>query len=299
MNVNAVLKARGDAMSIYTAVADRLEPRVRQAFLDAIEQLRGRVDLDALADALTAGDVTAAERAISLDGLPDDLQPMVDTLRQVFHGSADLAGDELGAVLSQSIRFDLTNPRAVAWASQFSSRLITQISDATRAGVQSLIANGIATGRTVDATARAIRGLVGLTERQAGAIASYRAELTAAGQAGDLLERRVATYAQQLLNQRARMIARTETIAASSQGQLELWRQAAADGLLNPLTTRRRWVATEDDRLCPICMDLDGVTVAFNEPFTTDAGAKIYASPVHPNCRCTVVLVFMALEAAA
>lgn len=291
MSINALLKARADAAAIHR-IADRLAPSVRQQFLDAIAKLRGRIDEGALADALADGDAAGALRLISLDDLPDDLRPMADTLRQIFMTSGQVAAEELGAVLSESLSFTMTNPRAVAWASRHGSALIAQISDATRTGVQSLIADGIATGRPAAETARAIAKMVGLTERQAAALAKYRATLIAEGQAGDLLDRRVLRYSEQLLNQRARIIARTETIAASSQGQLELWRQAAADGLINPATTKRRWVATEDDRECPICADLDGTTVPFYDPFRTSAGVELMAPPVHPGCRCSEALEF-------
>lgn len=291
MSLNALLKARAGTAAIHR-IADRLAPQVRQQFLDAIRTLRGRVDERALAEALEAGDVAAAERLIPLDDLPEALKPIAATLRQVFHGAGTIAAEELGAVLNQSLSFTLTNPRAVAWAARHSSQLIVQVSEATRTGVQSLIADGIATGRPVAATAREIRGLVGLTQRQAAAVSNYRAGLTADGQAGDLLERRVLRYGDQLLNQRARIIARTETIAASSQGQLELWRQAAADGLIDPLRTKRRWIATEDDRICPICQDLDGVTVPFGAPFKTDLGVELWAPPAHPGCRCANALEF-------
>lgn len=287
------MKARADAAAIYR-VADRLEPRVRAQFLDALAQLKGNVDEPALAAALEQQDVLAAERAIGLDALPDALKPMGETLRQILHGSGEVAAQELGAVLNQTLRFDLTNPHAVSFASRLGSQLIARIGEATRTGVQSLIANGIAGGRTVDATAREIRNLVGLTERQANAVANYRADLEAAGQGGDILSRRVARYGDQLLNQRARLIARTETISASAHGQLELWRQAAADGLIDPAKTKRRWSAAEDDRTCPICLALDGVTVPFGQPFKTDAGVELWASPAHPGCRCAQTLEFTA-----
>lgn len=290
LRLNALLKARGDLAAIH-AVADRLEPRVRQAFLDAIDQLQGRIDVTALARALENGDVAGADRIIGVNDLAADLKPAVDALKQVFHGAGAVAAEELGAVLSETISFTLTNPRAVLWASQFGGRLITQITEATREGVQALIADGLAGNATVAETARAIRDLVGLTDRQVTALANYRDALVADGQAGDLLARRVDRYATQLLNQRARMISRTETIAAASQGQLELWRQAAANGLIDPLATRRLWIATEDDRECETCMDLDGVSVPFNEPFRSDLG-ELWGPPVHPNCRCAVGLQF-------
>ncbi len=289
--INALLKARASDAAI-VKIADRLEPRVRQQFLDAIDLLRGRIDEAALADALLDGDVARAEQLIALDGVADDLQPVVQTLRQIFHSAGAVAADELGAVLSESLSFNLTNPRAVTWAASNGSRLITQTTEATRDGIQALIADGIASGQPAAKTAKAIAQMVGLTARQATAVANYRAELIAAGQGGDILAKRVQTYADKLLMQRARIIARTETIAASSQGQLELWRQAAADGLIDPARTFRIWIATEDDRECPICADLDGTVVPFNEPFRSDVG-ELWASPAHPNCRCANALRFM------
>ena len=44
---HALLKAASQAA--VHRVADRLEPRIRQQFLDAVDQLRDRIDIDALA----------------------------------------------------------------------------------------------------------------------------------------------------------------------------------------------------------------------------------------------------------
>ncbi len=275
-------------------IAAQLEPQVRARFLQAIDALQGSVDTAALARALERGDLAGAERVIDLAELPTHLRPMADTLKQIFHAAGDQASQELGTALSESISFSLTNPRAVHAAATLTGRLIREISDATREGIRSLIANGIATGRPPEDTARSIRELVGLTTRQADAVEAYRRELLDAGRSLDDARDAAARYGTQLLNQRARLIARTETIRASAEGQLVAWQQAAADHLLDPARTSRRWTATEDDRLCPICEDLDEQTVPFMAPFHTDVGGvgDLMTPPAHPGCRCSPVLVF-------
>lgn len=286
-----ILKSQASGLAAVHRVAEQLEPHVREQFLAAIDRLQGYIDLPALARALEHGDARSAEALLHLDDLPDELKPLVGTLRTIFHGAGHVAVEELSAALGVApYRFDLTNPRAVRWASQQSSILIQQISEATREGVRTLIANGIATGRPPMATAREIRGMVGLTERQATAVENYRVSLLAEDRELAQVERMTARYGQKLLTQRAKLIARTETIRSSSAGQLESWHQAAAHGLIVPAKTKRRWVATDDDRTCPICLDLDGQEVGFYASFHSLLG-PVMASPVHPGDRCSQVLV--------
>lgn len=288
-----VLKMSVGGLAAVHRVAARLEPELRTRFLSAIDRLQGYVDVGALAKAIEQDDPEAAEALLHLDDLPAELRPLVDTVHQVFHGAGHVASEELGAALNVTIRFDLTNPRAVRFAAEHGGALIREVSEATRNGVRTLIANGIAGGRPPVATARQIRDLVGLTDRQAQAVENYQAELLEEGRAEAQVERMVSRYGTKLLNQRAKLIARTETIRASSEGQLETWRQAAGNGLINPAKTTRRWVATDDDRTCPICLDLDGQTVGFYEPFQSIVG-PVMASPVHPGDRCSQVLVIAA-----
>ncbi len=87
---------------------------------------------------------------------------------------------------------------------------------------------------------------------------------------------------------RAELIARTEVMRASNEGQLEAWDQATDAGLLTG-NEQKEWIVTPDDRLCPICEPMDGVTVPLDDDFDVD-GDKVDAPPAHPNCRCTVGL---------
>lgn len=88
--------------------------------------------------------------------------------------------------------------------------------------------------------------------------------------------------------QRARLIARTETVAASnaiSNGQAQL---AIGDGL----TLFKTWLATNDDRTRPDHVDADGQTVAFDESFDVGGESADYPGDesLSPEQRANCVL---------
>jgi hypothetical protein len=273
------------------AIADKLAPEVRARFLLAVEQLRGRVNLADVTHYVEQRDADGVIATIRLSQFPHDLQPLIGTLRQIFQQAGTVAAEQLTVSLNVAIRFDEANPLAVAWARHYSAALVTELTDTTRAAVRSIVAEAVQAGQAPAVTARTIRSLIGLTERQALAVLKYEAELVADQRAAEVVAAMRDRYAAQLLTYRARVIARTETIKASAQGQLNLWKQAAQNGVLNPAKTQRVWVVTDDDRLDEaICAPMAEQAVDFNENFTTPDGDSIDSPPAHPGCRCAVVL---------
>lgn len=280
------------------AIADRLAPKVRREFLAAIALLEGQVDLDALITAVKMRSAESVDRILGLTSLPKKLQNAVATVVSAFEKSGLVSASQLGDALRVSFRFDLTNPSAVNWARRNGARLITDVSNASRETVRQLIAEGIQRGVPPEATARILRQSIGLTDRQAIAVINYRFELLENGRSADDVSRLADRYAKQLLNYRAKLISRTETIAASNEGQMQAWRQAQDKGLIQPERTRKRWDAAEDERTCEICEPMDGQTVAFEgEPFVGGDGSTADMPPIHPACRCSVGLVFATDEA--
>jgi hypothetical protein len=51
-------------------------------------------------------------------------------------------------------------------------------------------------------------------------------------------------------------------------------------------------VTADDERVCVVCGPLDQVTIPLHRRFTSGDGQKFYAPGVHPNCRCTMELVY-------
>lgn len=284
-------------------LADAHVGRVESAFLRAIAVAARDVDRAALAAALQRGDVRAAFDAVGLNGQIDARlrDALATALRSAFveAGVATAAATPLPGV-EGVLRFDLTNPRAMRWARLHAARRVRQITGETKKIIRDHVARGFDEGITVRRTAQALRPVLldalphtlGLTATQYRAVVRMRDSLVEAGESASTIERKTAAYAAKQLRRRALTIARTETIAASSAGQQELWEQAREAGYLDTATTRRLWLVTPDDRLCPICEEIPGLNtdgVSLDAPFATPEG-PCFAPPAHPNCRCAVSL---------
>lgn len=178
--------------------------------------------------------------------------------------------------------FNRINPEAVNWVDNYSFELIRGITDESKAAIRNVIARAFSEGIPPRDAARLIRASVGLTDGQAQAVVNMRADLISKGVSFDVATARANRYAGRLARQRAENIARTETMRASNEGQRQLWRQAQDRGYL-PRAQQRVWIATEDERVCPVCGKLDGKRAALNGQF---AGGHD-GPPAHPSCRCT------------
>jgi SPP1 gp7 family putative phage head morphogenesis protein len=117
------------------------------------------------------------------------------------------------------------------------------------------------------------------------AVYNYLADLTEQGVEQERAEEMARAYRTRLIDARAFMIARTETVAAQTAGRTEVYQQALDEGWLDA-DTKKRWMAAPEGP-CPICEALDGTEVGWDE---TWAGG-VAAPPAHVNCRCTYVLV--------
>lgn len=197
-----------------------------------------------------------------------------------------------------SASFDATNPRAVSFADTRSATLVTQIGTDTRAALRELVAVGLRDGIAPAKLRQYIRQSVGLRTDQLLAVSNLRARLAAAkpgatvragkvrikipksGASSRFIDDKAAKYASKLLNDRAILIARTETLRSANAGQLELWKQAQEGGTL-PSDAQRYWIETPDSRLRHSHAIMAGQKVGINEPFDP---------PIEPGeepaCRC-------------
>lgn len=261
---------------------DRLTPVMRAEVERALNRLRRRLKESDLLEIIERGDSIVLARAVRR--LSADLQPALKTLAQAFVAGRVAATVDLPASIRNS--FTLTNPFAVRAAENHAARFVTGVSQETRRAIRAVVAEGFKQGITPREIAKLIRPVIGLTKRQAIAVVTRRAADTASGMAADRVTARAATYAAKLLKQRATMIARTEIISASTAGQVQLWKEAQAEGLL-PELAEKVWIVTPDDRLCPICEAMEGETAPIGGMFHVD-GEAVIGPPAHPNCRCAV-----------
>jgi|SRR5579859_1135742 len=143
--------------------------------------------------------------------------------------------------------FDAKHPRMRKWIKKHTAELVDGIDDTTRDEIASLIEDAFA---NEDPTRKDLTDLIAET-------------------IGD--------------DDRAELIAHTETMRAANAGQREAWSQAQEDGYLEE-GERRTWIVTDDDNLCPDCEDMDGEEAALEEDYDGDGGE---GPPLHPDCRCT------------
>jgi uncharacterized protein len=203
-----------------------------------------------------------------------------------------------------NIKLDITNPRAIEFASTQSAQLIKEIIPETVSGVRTLIASAIESGISPNKISQSIRSLVGLRSDQVTAVNNLRDELRAAkpgslvtrfpadgknrdlpglrirvpksGISDEWIESKAARYAEMQLNYRGRLIARTELSTAANEGLRETWRQSIENGYL-PETIKRIWIANTDRHA-----EMDGQIVGIDEPFEPpiEPGSE-------PHCGCS------------
>lgn len=157
---------------------------------------------------------------------------------------------------------------------------ITAISAQTQAAVQTVITRGFREQIPPAKLARMIKRVVGLDERSAQAVMTYEATLLNGGMQPAAANALVGKYALRKIAERGRAIARTETMSLLNEGQRSALRQAVSIGYL-PESSLKTYILTDDEKLCPVCSELEGESVPVNDEFP---GGD---PPLHPNCRCT------------
>lgn len=265
-------------------IADGVEPGMRRAFLAAVEDLRESLNVEDMAALIRYPDQLLA--IIPWERYDTGLQELVQQSLKALEQSGTAAAEALSHV-DIAIDFSLGQPEAVTYASQHGGALIREVSDETRLAVRSIVTDGLTTGEAGDVIAERIREHIGLTNRQAQAVERLRQQLIADGVPERQVASRVRRYAEGLLDLRAEMIARTETITASNAGHQAAWDQAVREGKMDANQWRKVWIVTPDDRLdqrvcAPMPFMAANQDVRPNGMFTTPQGAQIPGPTAHP-----------------
>ena len=270
------------------ALADKMEPRMRDSFLRAVDEMKSKIDMKALTQSIANNDRVLSSMAIGDKAWGKLLEQSAKIPAEMFNKAGQIGAAGLKNQFNISASFTMQNPRAQAWARTNSSKLITQIGGETRKGIQQVIGSAYQLGLPSKETARVIREMVGLTEKQGAAVFNFRERLVAQGRKPDQVARMTTKYEAKLLKYRSENIARTEIAKAGNEGLIESWRQAADTGLLDANNTNVEWLAAFDDRVCPICAPLNGTVYSYKD---IESG-KSAAPPAHPMCRCTLGISF-------
>jgi len=291
--------------------AESKVPAAEQAFRAALEATRRATSIAAIRAALERGADEIAVSAINWTKLERALE---DKLLPILTGVAQRGGTVAARELSEQLgerfpvkkaggelgyAFDLVNPEVVAELSRHGVTLVTRITNETRMAIKEVVMaaqqRGLSVRDQAERIARILRQSVGLNAPQARALANYEAllreqERTEADIRGLLARRR-----DQFIDQRARVIARNETLWASNAGQHDVWRQAQEGGLL-ATDQKRKWLtqgAVNPSNPCPICKPMNGQIRGMTEDFVSPYnGVTVRHPPAHISCVCVATLIF-------
>jgi hypothetical protein len=276
-------------------IADQAKPEMVDAFLKAVARTQGEIVLRNVEKAIAMGNINAAVELIPWDNFSVELNQLAVVFKQIFDRAGKKSIEFLPKKIEHQASFNTLNPKSLDYIKDHTGKLIVEITEESRKAVRAVINRAFVEGMHPYESAKYIRQIVGLTERQGLAVDNLRKLLIKQGASANVIEKQLKLYTKRLLVYRSKNIARTETINAANQGQQSLWIQSADKGLISRVTAKRRWITTRDDRLCQWCKSLNGQLVGLEEEFGTALiGGRSYTSltpTLHPSCRCSLGLV--------
>ena len=296
------------------------EAAMARVLVNAIRNATDKIKVDELAKILSRLDADTLDRllrAISVNGDAPKIEAQLLNIidlggKDAIKGLRDIAPAlALPAFIPTQVRisnpeamanmdfaftlsFNRTNPNSLAFAARRAGQLVTSIDDLTRQAIRKIIIDSFNEQIDVRRTAVRIKNIIGLHPKWADAVRKFEIrELDRLIKAGikearaiERAQKSATAYADRLKGARARMIARTEIQIAQNEGRMEGYRQADEAGYIDP-ATMKMWITAPDERTCDICAPLNGEVVPWLGVFSIGLEKPI----VHPNCRCTFVII--------
>jgi len=211
-----------------------------------------------------------------------------DDITSAWVKSISVAGDVIAKKVNRLQRkqfdFDSTMAAIKAWIDNNAGSLITNLTAGQMSSIHALLQSQIALGVTSPyILAQRIKPMVGLTEREARAVAKVIASLSEEGIPAGAINKRVDKYAKYLHRNRAARIAQTEISNAYGAGQMESMKQAVAAGEL-PGIPEKSWLAGGPNP-CEICEENEAAgDIPLEETFPSGDQHQT----AHPSCACAV-----------
>ena len=247
------LRSLEPSARIRKAVSEAIGATARTAFraqLDALHQALGAAHVGKATGSEPVTDETLEQLRKALEAFSWDAAGQ-EALRSAL---ADMAADQSTAAIEQlrdylpggddeiATLLRQANEESVRWAETRVGNLVTGVSETTQHAINQLVADAIRDGETNEELARTLSDVF------------------------------------QFSDDRALLIARTETAKAETMGALIGYR---ASGVVE----QKEWLASPD--ACDDCAELDGQIVAVDDVFSNGEDGP----PDHPNCVCVLLPV--------
>jgi len=284
-------------------------PELVRYQLATYELIRSLLNEAELTAAIADGTIDAVLTKLLSDDLTD---PVFNRIRSalnmlVIDASQQAAHDLPAAFQAAFDAFDLNLSRA---GTRLSTKVIQGLKGEVRETVRQRAMAGIAAGENPRATARAMRGVLGLAPNQEEAVRNFermlragdRQALTRAlrdhrfdatlakalGKGGTgLTEEQIRTmadaYRRRMIAFNAETHARSAALDINKLAQRLSWEDAAARGIVDRTRLMRTWVTVGDSRVRDEHREMNGTTVGFDDPYRN--GEMIPGESTY-NCRC-------------
>jgi hypothetical protein len=149
------------------------EPRLRQAFTEAIQNVRSGAQIELIARMLEKGDVDGALRAVGLN--PTQFRIFDKTFEAAYESGGLATTTALppmvdGQGFKVRFQFSIRNPQAEMWLRQYSSQMITGIVDDQKTMIRGFLRDGLSKGLNPRTTALDLVGRIGATGRREGGV---------------------------------------------------------------------------------------------------------------------------------
>lgn len=305
-----IMKARkpskgrgGEEWRSIHAAADSKAPGITVAFVSAAGKIGDEVTLQAVENLIRAG---ALDRVVDGEIDWNHLETLLargikPEIISAIKAAADAANQFTASTIRRAlgiesdIQFNAANPRISRWIDQHTAEMVREVTTESRQAIKAVITRSMTEEMSDIEIFRTVRQSVGLTERMAIASQNVFHAGVENGLDRDEAMREASAYAERALTYRANSIARTESLKAANAGQGEGWNQAADQGLFSRNDAEVEWVVTPDDRLCPYCEQMDGVTRPLDGVWTVPSSSGSFETDnptdIHPQCRCAQRLI--------
>jgi hypothetical protein len=168
------------------------KPRVRAAFMEAIDDIRSSIVLRRIEERLERGDIAGAIAAMNLDEAA--FRPLEEAIREAFNGGGVATVEQMPILRDPEghrvvVRFGVRNLEAETWLREYSSALVTNIVEDQRNAIRASFVEGLArgdnptrtalgvAGRVNRVTGRREGGTIGLTSQQSAYVDNARRQL--------------------------------------------------------------------------------------------------------------------------
>lgn len=314
----ANLKSRAQ---IIDQILKKLEPRIARAFAEGISQIRDRITLKSISDAIEAGRIDTALRIVTEEVVKQAFITFNRELQAALQEGGDLAGRWAKQDSNFTYGMNIADSNTARFLATYQATKIQQITEDFRRLTTEVIRSGTIAGENPLKVARRVKEGLGLTTHQEGQVQNYRrlleeldsralerrlrdgrfdptvARAIREGKAlsAEQIDKLVSRYTQRYIKRRSETIARTEAIRMLSMGQKSFWDQAVSDGSVERTRLKRFWIPTYDSKLREAHaaiprMNKDGVDL--DQPFSSPLGMINFpgdpsASAANTiNCRC-------------